>query len=140
MPIFRHELYVERPIEAVFAAVADVHTHPRWQSGLIEADAKGGALGVGEKGAEVRRIFGRSVRFHYEITHFELPHSWGFRVLEGPLLLSALLHFKSTGVGTSIASQLTIPGIAGRLLGPIMLHQQKHNYQRLRVLLETRKL
>jgi uncharacterized protein YndB with AHSA1/START domain len=140
MPIFRHELYVERPIEAVFAAVADVHTHPKWQMGLIEADAKEGALGVGEKGVEVRRIFGRSVRFHYEITHLEPLDSWGFRVLEGPILLSALLRFKSTEVGTSIASQLTISGVVGWLLGPIMLHQQKRNYQRLKALLETRKL
>lgn len=61
------------------------------QAGLLEADAKKGALGVGERGAEVRRLFGRVARFPYEITHFEPPCTWGFCVLEGPVRPSAVL-------------------------------------------------
>jgi len=140
MPVFRHEIVIQRPIDAVFAAVADVHTHPKWQAGLLETESRGGAPGVGETGVEVRRMFGRVARFPYEITRFEPPQAWGFRALDGPIRPSAVLHFKSTPSGTLVTSHLTVPGVAGWLLGPLMLRQQRRNYQCLKTLLETGKL
>jgi uncharacterized protein YndB with AHSA1/START domain len=140
MPVFRHEVSIERPVEAVFAAVADVNTHPNWQAGLIQAEAAHGILRLGEKGAEVRRMFGRSIKFPYEITRFEPPKVWGFRALAGPIRPSAVLFFKSTKSRTIITSHLTIPAPAGWLLGPWMLLQQKRNYRTLKALLEAGKL
>jgi len=140
MPVFRHEILIKRPVDAVFAAVADVHSHPQWQAGLLETHAPGGALGLGEKGVEVRRLFGRVARFPYEITHFDPPHTRGFRTLDGPIRPSARLGFKSGQTGTTITSELTVPGLAGWLLGPLMLRQQRRNYQRLKTLLEAGKL
>ncbi|HUI80895.1 MAG TPA: SRPBCC family protein [Bryobacteraceae bacterium] len=140
MPVFRHEIFIERPVDAVFAAVADVHTHPKWQAGLLEADAAAGVLRVGGKGVEVRRVFGRVARFPYEITHCDPPNVWGFRVLDGPIRPAAVLSFKNAQSGTIITSQLTIPGLAGWLLGLVMLRQQKRNYQGLKRLLEAGKL
>jgi uncharacterized protein YndB with AHSA1/START domain len=140
MPVFRHEVIIERPIDVVFAAVADVNTHPKWQAGLIETDSKHGVPGAGEQGVEVRRMLGRAMRFPYEITHFDPPHTWGFRALEGPIRPSAVLSFRATGLATAITSELTMPGVAGWLLGRIMLRQQKSNYRQLKALLEAGKL
>jgi hypothetical protein len=77
MPVFQHEILINRPVEAVFAAVADVNTHPNWQAGLIKAKASHGILRLGEKGAEVRRMFGRSITFPYEITREDFALSQG---------------------------------------------------------------
>jgi uncharacterized protein YndB with AHSA1/START domain len=140
MAVFGHEIFIERPIDAVFAAVADVRTHPKWQRGLIETDARDSSPRAGDNGVEVRRIWGRPVRFPYEITRFEPPRTWGFRALDGPIRPSAVLSFRTSGSGTTVTSQLTIPGVAGWLLGPVMLRQQKRNYRQLKALLETGKL
>ena len=140
MPVFRHKIFIERPIDRVFAAVADVSTHPKWQAGLIQTQAKDHLPRAGEKGIEVRRMLGRQMRFPYEITQFEPPSAWGFRATEGPIRPSAALSFQVTGDGTTITSRFTIPGVGGWLLGPILLRQQKRNYRRLKELLETGEL
>lgn len=141
MPIFRHQVFIARPIEAVFAAVANVQTHPRWQAGLLRTTADDpGVAGVGARGAEVRRLFGREVRFPYEITHYEPSHVWGFRALEGPVRPAAVLTFSTQNDGTHIESVLTIPGLLGFLAGRVLLAQQQRNYMRLKELLETGEL
>jgi hypothetical protein len=85
-------------------------------------------------------MFGRSIKFPYEITRFERPKVWGFRALEGPIRPSAVLCFERTHSGTTISSHLTISGPAGWLLGPFLLKQQKRNYRKLKTLLEAGKL
>ena len=81
-------------------------------------------------------MLGREMRFPYEIAVYSCPSAWGFRVLEGPLRLSAVLSFAAEPGGTRVASELTIPGVLGRLLGPLMVAQQRRNYARLKELLE----
>ena len=140
MPVYSHEVFIKRPIHAVFAAVADVNTHPKWQAGLIETDAKAVTPRAGDTGVEVRRILGCRRKFPYEITHYEPPHRWGFRAIAGPIRPSAVLSFRITGSGTTITSQLRIPGPAGWLFGPMLLRQQRRNYQQLKMLLESGRL
>ncbi len=40
MAAFHHTVFIARPIETVFAAVADVRTHPHWQAGLLQTEAE----------------------------------------------------------------------------------------------------
>jgi len=135
---FRHTIFIARPVETVFTAVADVRTHPQWQAGLIQTEVEADhPMGVGTRGAEVRKLFGRMVRFPYEITVYDPPRAWGFRALAGPIRPSAVLTLSSHNDGTVIESDLTIPGPLGFLLGWAMLAQQKRNYIRLKELLET---
>jgi hypothetical protein len=62
MQVFRHEVFIERPINGVFTGVANVNTHPKWQAGLIETEAKDAWRRVGDRGAEVRRMWVRVQR------------------------------------------------------------------------------
>ncbi|HEX5226456.1 MAG TPA: SRPBCC family protein [Bryobacteraceae bacterium] len=140
MPVYSHEVFIARPIDAVFAAVADVNTHPKWQAGLVETHGKAVPPRVGERGTEVRRMLGRRMEFPYEITHFEPPHRWGFRALRGPIRPAAVLTFRANGSGTMVRSEFQIPGLPGWLLGPILLRQQKRNYQELKSLLKAERL
>jgi uncharacterized protein YndB with AHSA1/START domain len=136
--VFRHQIFIARPIEVVFGAVADVRTHPQWQAGLLQIEVPTDSVaGVGARGVEVRQLFGRTARFPYEITVYDPPRAWGFRALAGPVRPAAHLTFSPHDDGTQVESELNIPGFFGFLLGRAMLAQQQRNYARLKQLLET---
>lgn len=139
--VFHHTAFIARPIETVFAAVADVRTHPQWQAGLLQGEVETDhPMSVGTRGVEVRKLFGRMARFPYEITVYDPPRAWGFRALAGPVRPAAILTFSSRDDGTHIESELVIPGPLGFLLGRVMFAQQQRNYVRLKELLEMGKL
>ena len=141
MAVFRHEIVIARPIDVVFAAVADPNTHPQWQEGLLQTQAESESQArVGARGVEVRRLFGREARFPYEITVYNPPHAWGFRALEGPIRPAAVLSFESQNNGTKVKSELMVPGLLGWPFGRALLAQQRRNYARLKELLEAGKL
>ena len=71
MATFRHRVFISRPVEAVFRAVADVHDHAQWQEGLLRTEVDGDQRRAGARGVEVRRLFGRTAEFPYEITVYE---------------------------------------------------------------------
>lgn len=138
MPTFHHEILIASPIETVFATLADVKTHAQWQEGLLrsEGDEQDYAH-VGAKGFEVREMFGREVRFPYEISVYESSQRWGFRTLSGAVRPSAIISLSSQKDGPLIQSELTVPGVLGFLLGPMLLSQQRKNYVRLKHSLEV---
>ena len=137
MSLFTHDIVIAHPVERVFATIADVTTHPRWQQGLVRTETVGAApASVGARGVEVRRMIGREVGFPYEITVYAPPHRWGFRVLEGPVRLAVVLTFTSCDEGTRIQSTLQVPGVLGPLVGRMLLSQQRRNYARLKMMLE----
>ena len=141
MATFQHEIFIKRPPDAVFACVADVRTHPTWQSGLEGTEGEAlDARRVGARGAEVRRMLGRPIRFPYEIVVYEPPRRWGFRALGGPIRPEVALQFTSENGGTRVQSTMTIPGVLGWLAGRALLSQQRQNYIRLKQLLESGEL
>jgi uncharacterized protein YndB with AHSA1/START domain len=137
MPTRLHSIRIARPPSAVFAAIADVTTHHRWQAGLVRSEPDGNSHTVGARGAEIRRFFGREVRFPYEITVYEAPGRWGFRALGGPVRPEAVLALEVRDDGTCVTSRLTVPGLLGWLVIGAMLRQQRKNYRTLKQLLET---
>lgn len=138
MPTYRHEITINRPIEKVFATIADVHTHPKWQEGLVRSESGSSEkMGIGATGTETRKMFGREAQFPYRITLYNPPNEWGFEATSGPIRPSASLHFSSQNGGTRIESGLNIPGFMGWLMGGMMFAQQKRNYLRLKELLES---
>jgi uncharacterized membrane protein len=65
-------IVIERPVEQVFAFLADLENAPKWQSGLTDSTKlTDGAIGVGTKFREVIRIVGRPVETVCEITAYE---------------------------------------------------------------------
>jgi len=140
MPTRSHSIHIRRLPPIVFAAIADVATHYRWQAGLVRSESDGDPHVVGSSGAEIRRFFGREVRFPYEITVYEAPRRWGFRALGGPVRPQALLTLEAESDGTRVTSRLTVPGLLGGLVIGPMLQQQLKNYQTLKRLLETNSL
>jgi len=137
MPTRTHQIHVAASIEAVFDAMADVASHARWQEGLLRSECQGDPRVLGARGAEVRRLFGREVRFPWEITVYEPWRRWGFRALGGPIRPQAVVDLVPEGDGTRINSTLTIPGPLGWLAIAPLFRQQKKNYHALKQWLET---
>jgi len=80
-----HSVTVDRPIEQVFAYLADEHNDPRWRSGVLEIERVSAQTG---QGATIRQVMkgpgGRRIRGDYRITAYQPPRQFEFQVIAGP--------------------------------------------------------
>ena len=61
---------IERPVEDVFAYVADQTNAPHWQAGLVEVRrTTDGPVGVGARHTAVRTFMGRRMEVSNEYVH-----------------------------------------------------------------------
>ena len=85
MPHAEHSVTVERPIDEVFAFLADGENDPRWRSGVLDIERVAGE-GVGARYRQgVKGPMGRRVAADYEVTEFVPPRALGFRATAGPV-------------------------------------------------------
>lgn len=80
-----HTVTIARPIEDVFAYVADGERNGEWRPGVVEIRRDSGDGGVGTRYTQkVRGPMGRSISADYEVTTFEPPRRLAFRTVTGP--------------------------------------------------------
>jgi uncharacterized membrane protein len=85
MPEAEHTVTVERPIEEVFAFLADAENDPRWRSAVLDIERVEGE-GVGARYRQgVKGPMGRRVPADFEITELSAPRTIGFRGTAGPV-------------------------------------------------------
>src|SRR6185369_11889961 len=85
MPSATNTITIKRPIEDVFAYVADGTNGPSWRSGIVDiahasGEGRGAVYRQGVKGPGGRRIAA-----DYEITTYEPPRQLAFRAIAGPV-------------------------------------------------------
>jgi uncharacterized protein YndB with AHSA1/START domain len=97
-----HSLVVERPVDEVFAFLADPQNLPRWQSDVLAVRAEAGARGVGARHIEVRRFMGRKIEQTLEVTAYEPGRRLDLAVVQGPLSLRVGHTLAPDGEGTRI--------------------------------------
>ena len=80
-----HTVTVDRPIEQVFAYLADEKNGPLWRPGVLEIERVSAQDG---QDATVRQVMkgpgGRRIRGDYRITAYEPPRRFEFQVIAGP--------------------------------------------------------
>lgn len=85
MPSAQRSITINRPINEVFAYIADGENGPKWRSDKIEIKHESGE-GVG---AVYRQTVpgpgGRRVKADYEITAFQSPKRMDFKAIAGPV-------------------------------------------------------
>src|SRR5215475_7499062 len=106
-----HEIQIAAPPAKVFEALANVHTHPLWQQGLVRTRADADQPTVGQHGAEFRKMLGREMRFAYEITAFEPGKAWSFKATSGPVRPQVRVELSESNGGTRMVSHMEVPGI-----------------------------
>ena len=112
MPSAQHSVTINRPVDEVFAFVADGENARRWRPGVLDvARQSGEGLGAiyrqGVKGPGGRRIAA-----DYEVTAFEPDRRIAFHAIAGPVRPAGEYRFSSDGQATtvSLALEATLTG------------------------------
>jgi uncharacterized membrane protein len=135
---------IQRPVEAVFAFVADPRNGPKWQGALKEVRqvTPEGPPAVGTKATFVASFLGVKLEPTTEITALEPNRSVSFTGRSGPLTLEGTYRVEAVGTGTRMSSTLQVePGglfaVAGPLFAIQLRKQVEADLQRLKELLEA---
>jgi|SRR5579859_2312425 len=85
MPHAENTVTIDRPIEDVFAYLADGTNNPRWRSGVVSIEPVPGKQGAGAAYRQkLRGPGGRSIDGDYRITTYQPPTLIEFEVTAGP--------------------------------------------------------
>ncbi len=85
MPKATNSVTITRPIDAVFAFLADGEKCIQWRPGVLEIKRLSGE-GVGTRYSQgVKGPMGRRVAADYEVTVFEPPNRLEFQTVAGPV-------------------------------------------------------
>ena len=96
-------IVINRPVEQVFAAMADVKNQPQWDPGLLEARLTPDApVSVGTKITEARKFMGRTSENTGEVVEFEPNARITRKSGDSPMTVMGTLTFAPTPKGTKV--------------------------------------
>ena len=109
-------IFVERPIEEVFAYLTAVESVPEWQTNVLflQLESPGG-LRAGARLIELRKFLGRKVESVVEVVEYEPPVRYTTRVRSGPIPFEISNVLSNSGGGTRIDA--VVEGEPGRFFG-----------------------
>jgi carbon monoxide dehydrogenase subunit G len=106
MPEAEHTVTVQRPIEEVFAFLADAENDRRWRTAVLDIERVSGD-GVGTRYRQgVKGPMGRRVAADFEITEFTPPRTIGFRATAGPVRPTGRYELEPVDGGTRVRFSL----------------------------------
>jgi uncharacterized protein YndB with AHSA1/START domain len=136
-------IVIHRPIEEVFAFVADQANAPRWQSGLLEVRrTTGEPLGVGTKHTAVRRFMGRRLEATNEYIVYEPNKEITFKGTAGSSDFQHSYLTETVAGETKLTSRMVMQskglfGLAEPLIASNLKREFVANLGELRDLLES---
>ena len=134
---------VARPIDEVFAYVADARNRPRWDESVDSEELTSPEpIGVGSTVRTKFRSMDRPYEYTWEIVEYEPPVRMRVESISGPFPTTLVFQFSEQHGGTLVEASVT-----GRPTGLMRLFQPKvarttqanldNGYTRLKRLLET---
>ncbi len=138
---------IDKPIEEVFAFVANAENMARWVVGVAEPKwTSNGVRGVGATFASKYTYAGNTHHLTYEVTAHDPPSCYAVKATSGPFPFEGLLELEPVGGKTKITNTIDAgaDGAATRvifvLFGPLlrilMRKQLRKELEGLKVLLE----
>lgn len=133
---------IGRPPGDVFAALIDVASYPRWQTGVLEIrPLDEGPIAVGSRFLEVREILNRAVEGTTEIMALETDRLMEFRCPEGTIPFDGSYTCEPTDGGTQVVVRMALSPtgflkMAGGFLNMMFKKSLEANFERLREQLE----
>jgi uncharacterized protein YndB with AHSA1/START domain len=117
---FSTTIRISRPIEDVFARVADPRAFPDWNSAVESVHA---APGAGPRYVMHRRLPGGRVTNELEIVERHAPTAFTIRTTSGPTPFVYRYRFERAGEGTlvTLLAEVELAGLAA-LAGPVATH------------------
>jgi uncharacterized membrane protein len=94
---------IDRPVEEVFAYLADIEKQPQWVSSLLESTKNSDEpTGEGTKYRQRAKILGRRFESTNEITAYQPPHVYEFQATSGPMHVRMRFTLISDGLETRV--------------------------------------
>jgi uncharacterized membrane protein len=143
MPSARHSVTINRPVEDVFAYVADGEKCPQWRSGVLDIKRMNGDGSVGTTYAQgVKGPMGRRIAADYMITSYETNRALEFQTVAGPARPHGRYDFEQTDGATRLTFSLDakLGAIAGLFMGAMVqktMDSEVQAIERLKEVLET---
>lgn len=104
MITMKTDIVINRPVDEVYAVLADPDMLPRWASGVIEVKHDSGDPRTeGAKYTQVSMFLGYRMESSYEVTRVEPNRNFGIRTLSGPLHFEFDYRFEPEGPGTRVS-------------------------------------
>ena len=113
---------INRPVEEVFAVVADFEKLPQWDAAVVEAaKTSEGPMGVGTTLREVFHLLGRRIESTGEVIGYESDRRIKIKTTSGPLPAEVTETFEPVENGTNITftAELELGGLL-KLAEPII--------------------
>ncbi|MBI3750453.1 MAG: SRPBCC family protein [Chloroflexi bacterium] len=108
MPAAQRSIVIDRPVDEVWAFIADGSTAPRWRSGVLDVAHVSGR-GVGEVWKQgVKGPGGRRIDADYEITAFEPGRLLAFKAIAGPVRPTGEYRLAAETGGTRLSFSLAV--------------------------------
>lgn len=143
---FESSVLINRPIEEVFAVLADLEHDIKWRSEWVETkNTSGGSPGVGATFLLVGMFLGRRTGTVYEVIEYEPNRSAAWKTVSGPLPLTFRRTFERVEGGTrfTIRYELDARGffkLVMSLLGSTVKGQHEGDLRKVKELMEARAL
>lgn len=135
--------FINRPQQEVFDFVSNPANNPKWQGNFISAEwTSEGPVGVGSTQNSVGRLLGREVEATAEVTVWDPPNQFAFKLPKGPYPVEGTNIFESKENGTQVTQRGTgEPGsffkLAEGLVGKQLQKQLETNLSALKIYLEA---
>jgi uncharacterized protein YndB with AHSA1/START domain len=147
MPTATYTGIIRAEPETVFAFVANAENNPRWHSHVRETRwIDDGPTGLGRRGRQLGRLWGRDWAFVAEVAEWDPPHRVAFQVIQGyPVRTTIAVEPAGDGaarvtltVGTPRLPGPGMDAIASRLMKVVTRGRESADLRRLREALEDR--
>ncbi len=100
-------VFVERPIEEVFAYIAEMGNTQQWQADVTRAEVtSNGPLGVGSTGIFAQKVMGREISNEFEITAYDPPYQLCFKTIAGPVSFEGCQTCEEQNGGTLVTMHM----------------------------------
>ena len=140
---FEKSIFINRPQQEVFDFSSNPANDPQWRSSAESAEwTSEGPVGVGSTYRSVDRFLGRKIEGTSEITVWDPPNQFGFKMVSGPFPFEATIKLESRENGT----QFTVDGqaqfggffkIAEGLVGRQVEKQLVADFEALKLVMEA---
>ncbi len=117
-----HTVVINRPIEEVFAFMAQAENLPRWAASTVEArQTSEGPVSAGTTCTVVNKAMGREMEHDFVVTEY-VPHTiYAAKSTSGPFPMHMRYSLEPTDGGTSVhtVSEADLGGMA-RIAAPVL--------------------
>jgi uncharacterized protein YndB with AHSA1/START domain len=133
---------IRRPLDEVYACVADIRNNPLWQPVLRVEDAPAVPARAGMRFRQWFQLLGRSYEARYEITACEPPRRLAFRYASAPFSSEGAYVFEHSSGGTRLTVEGTVAlhglmRLSEGLLAGTVREEIRESAERLKRLLEA---